>query len=175
MNQPQDVNVAAIEAAVAGLREPLTAAVQELVRTPSQTGAEGAAQDVVQRLMREQGLRVDVWEPSEAALAPYAEHVTLAGGFRGRPNVVGTLDGVGAGRSLILNGHVDVVPEGPLAMWDSPPFEPRVDDGWMYGRGAGDMKAGLASNLFALDALRAVGFAPAADVVVQSVVEEECT
>jgi len=51
----------------------------------------------------------------------------------------------------------------------------RHNDGWMYGRGAGDMKAGLASNLFALDALGAVGFAPAADVYFQSVVEEECT
>jgi len=79
------------------------------------------------------------------------------------------------GRSLILNGHIDVVPEGPLEMWDTPPFEPRVEEGWMYGRGAGDMKAGLASNLFALDALRACGMQPAADVFFQSVVEEECT
>jgi acetylornithine deacetylase len=60
-------------------------------------------------------------------------------------------------------------------MWTYPPFDPVIKDGWMYGRGAGDMKAGLASNLFALDALRACGLAPAADVFVQSVVEEECT
>jgi acetylornithine deacetylase len=60
-------------------------------------------------------------------------------------------------------------------MWDTPPFEPRVDGGWMYGRGTGDMKAGLAANLFALDALRHAGFAPAGEVIYQSVVEEECT
>ena len=57
------------------------------------------------------------------------------------------------GRSLILNGHIDVVPEGPHEMWARHPFEPAVKDGWMYGRGAGDMKAGLILNLFALRAL----------------------
>ena len=60
-------------------------------------------------------------------------------------------------------------------MWSRPPFEPAVKDGWMYGRGAGDMKAGIILNLFALRALRALGYQPAADVYQQSVVEEECT
>jgi acetylornithine deacetylase len=79
------------------------------------------------------------------------------------------------GRSLILNGHIDVVPEGPHDMWSSPPFEPRIADGWMYGRGAGDMKAGLTANLFALDALARAGYQPAAELYLQSVIEEECT
>ncbi len=79
------------------------------------------------------------------------------------------------GRSLILNGHVDVVPTGPKTLWDAPPFEPHRDGDWLYGRGAGDMKAGLAANLFALDALARAGFQPAAPVYVQSVTEEECT
>src|SRR5690349_23179883 len=97
-------DLAAIETAVAGLREPLISALQEFVRTESHTGNEGAVQEIVARLMREQGLSVDMWEPSAEALAPYAEHVTLEGGFSGRPNVVGTLEGGGQGRSLILNG-----------------------------------------------------------------------
>jgi acetylornithine deacetylase len=79
------------------------------------------------------------------------------------------------GRSLILNGHIDVVPAGPLDMWTTPPFEPRQADGWLYGRGAGDMKAGLAACLAALDAFDRAGLRPAADITVQSVVEEECT
>jgi acetylornithine deacetylase len=76
---------------------------------------------------------------------------------------------------LILNGHIDVVPTGPHEMWTTPPFEPSIRDGRLYGRGAGDMKAGLAATVGALDALRAIGLQPAAPVYLQSVVEEECT
>ena len=91
-------------------------------------------------------------------------------------NVVGTHRPESeTGRSLILNGHVDVVPTGPLDMWTNPPFEPHEEDGWLYGRGAGDMKAGIAANIFALDALRRIGMQPAATVYLQSVTEEECT
>lgn len=172
MNQP-DVNVAAIAAAVAGLREPLTAAVQELVRTPSHTGDEGAVQDIVQRLMREQDLRVDVWEPSEATLAPHAEHVTLAGGFRGRPNVVGTLDGARAGRSLILNGHIDTVDAADVAAWDADPYSGELRDGVLFGRGSCDMKAGVVTNLFALRALQEAGLTPNGTVMIESTIAEE--
>jgi acetylornithine deacetylase len=79
------------------------------------------------------------------------------------------------GRSLILQSHLDVVPEGPHDMWRDPPFSARIEGDWMYGRGAADMKAGAAANLFALDALRRIGLQPAATVYVQSVVEEEST
>jgi acetylornithine deacetylase len=91
-------------------------------------------------------------------------------------NVVGTQRAPDRrGRSLILNGHIDVVPAGPLDMWTSPPFEPRRSDGWLFGRGAGDMKSGLVACLAALDAIERAGFRPMADIIVQSVVEEECT
>ena len=79
------------------------------------------------------------------------------------------------GRSLILNGHIDVVPIGAEALWSSPPFEPVVRDGRMYGRGAGDMKAGIAAYVTAFRALQQLGRQPAAPVFLQSVVEEECT
>ena len=54
------------------------------------------------------------------------------------------------GKSLILNGHVDVVPTGPAHMWASPPFEASIRDGRLYGRGSGDMKAGVVAMCMAL-------------------------
>ena len=148
----------------------------ELTAHASTRGREQGAQDAMAAAFAARGLAVDRWQIDldeirhlpgfSPVLGPYDDAVNVVGSHRSR---------TGKGRSLILNGHIDVVPEGPLDMWDSPPYEPRIADGWMYGRGAGDMKAGLASNLFALDALVACGLAPAADVFVQSVVEEECT
>ena len=167
------VDERAIASAVTGLRESLVDALQELVRTESHTGNEGAAQEIVARLMREQGLSVDVWEPSAALLAPYAEHVTLEGGFSGRPNVVGTLESAGGGRSLILNGHIDTVDAADVTAWDADPHSGHIRDGVLYGRGSCDMKAGVISNLFALRALRAAGLAPLGRVVVESTISEE--
>ena len=96
--------------------------------------------------------------------------------YAGRENVVAVhRPREVAGRSLMLQGHVDVVPEGAADLWTTPPFEPAVRDGRMYGRGAGDMKAGLVSIAMALTALRRAGVQPAAEVQLAAVIEEECT
>ena len=96
--------------------------------------------------------------------------------YEGRDNVVATwTPRETRGRSLALQGHVDVVPEGAAALWTDPPFSPVVRDGRMFGRGAGDMKAGLASYLTAFRALHLAGLRPAAPVQMQAVIEEECT
>ncbi|MBL8579075.1 MAG: ArgE/DapE family deacylase [Mesorhizobium sp.] len=148
----------------------------ELCSHPSTRGNEQSAQDFMANAMAERGHAVDRWNIDVHDIAHLPGFSPVIGDYEDAVNVVGTRRSASRrGRSLILNGHIDVVPEGPLDMWTSPPFMPRVDGRWMTGRGVGDMKAGLASNLFALDALREIGFAPAADVHVQSVVEEECT
>jgi acetylornithine deacetylase len=67
------------------------------------------------------------------------------------------LPGDGGGRSLLFNGHIDVVSVGPRHLWTKDPFGGQVVDGRLYGQGASDMKGGLASALFALKALREVG------------------
>jgi acetylornithine deacetylase len=155
------------------VRPEIEAALQELVRIPSQTGSEGSAQDAVARLMRAHDLDVDVWEPDISALEPHAESVTLGGGFAGRPNVVGVYPGQGGGRSLILNGHIDTVEVGDPSAWSYAPLGGEIAHGRLYGRGACDMKGGVVANLFALRALRMTGFAPAGDVIIESTISEE--
>ncbi len=148
----------------------------ELVKLPSVRGAEATAQDAMARAMHERGLSIDRWriDIDDISHLPGFSPVTVP--YENAWNVVGAHRAdQPRGKSLILNGHIDVVPVGPLDMWERPPFEPYTEDGWMFGRGAADMKAGLAASLYALDALRDCGYRPAADVYVQSVVEEECT
>lgn len=79
------------------------------------------------------------------------------------------------GRSLILQGHIDVVPVGARELWARDPFAPEVIDGFLHGRGTADMKAGVSAMVFALDALRRLGAEPAARVHLETVSEEECT
>jgi acetylornithine deacetylase len=84
-----------------------------------------------------------------------------------RPNVIGILRGAGGGRSLMLNGHLDTV--GVAGMQDA--HRPRIEDGRLYGRGAMDMKGGVAAMLHA--AARAAREPPRGDVIVTAVVDEE--
>src|SRR5215217_1113450 len=116
MDKSVDIKPAVADA-VSALRPEIVSALQELVRIPSQTGCEEMAQDAVAKLMRAHDLKLDIWEPDVTALEPYAESVTLGGGFSGRPNVVGVYGGQGSGRSLILNGHIDTVELGDPAAW----------------------------------------------------------
>ncbi len=166
----------AILAAVEDGFEDEVAFLSELVAIPSQRGEEQAAQDRFARACRERGYPTEVWpidldlirhHPGfSPATIPYDNVVNVVATHRPREET---------GRSLILNGHMDVVPTGPASMWTTPPYEPRREGDWLYGRGAADMKAGLAANLAALDALRRLGLQPAATVYIQSVSEEECT
>ncbi|MDE3131653.1 MAG: M20/M25/M40 family metallo-hydrolase, partial [Acidobacteriota bacterium] len=84
----------------------------------------------------------------------------------GRPNVIGRLRGSGGGRTLMLWGHMDVVGAGPDG------FTPRIEDGRLYGRGAVDMKGGLACAIAAAERL-AAGEPLAGDVIVAGVIDEE--
>ncbi len=148
----------------------------ELVRFPSLRGAEHTAQDFVATEMRRRSLAIDRFPVKVEEIRHLPGFSPVHVSYDNAINVVGCHRADHPrGRSLILNGHIDVVPTGPLDMWTSPPFEPRRDGNWLYGRGAADMKAGLVGCLAALDALKRIGCRPAADVIVQSVIEEECT
>ena len=165
-----------ILAAVEDNFEAEIAFTQDLVRFPSLRGQEHIAQDFLHDEMRSRGLAMDRWAIDVAEIEEHAGFSPVKVDYGNAINVVGThRPGAETGRSLILNGHVDVVPTGPIDMWTRPPFEPWREGDWLYGRGSGDMKAGIAANLYALDALKALGFRPAARLHVQSVTEEECT
>ncbi len=148
----------------------------ELVKFPSRYGAEQTAQDFMAGELRGRGFEVDRWAIDEAAIRHLPGFSPPVRAYDDAWNVVGTRRvAAPKGRSLILNGHIDVVPEGPAEMWSTPPYEPHVEGGWLRGRGGGDMKAGLGAALYALIALEGAGYRPAADVYLQSVIEEECT
>ena len=165
-----------ILAAVEANFEAQVAFTQDLIRFPSLRGQEHTAQDFVFTAMQERGLAMDRWAIEVADIEGHPGFSPVKVDYTNAINVVGThRPRAETGRSLILNGHIDVVPVGPLDMWSRPPFEPHRDGDWLYGRGGADMKAGLAANLFALDALKSLGLQPAARLHVQSVTEEECT
>lgn len=149
---------------------------QELVRFRSLRGDEQAIQDHIFRAFRDRGFATDRFAMDREAIEAHPGGARFSAGHSEAPIVVGIhRPRREAGRSLILQSHVDVVPAGPAAMWTKPPFEPAIAGDWLFGRGGADMKAGGAANLFCLDALRRIGLQPAATVTVQSVVEEEST
>lgn len=148
----------------------------ELIRHPSLRDTEKALQDVMFVAMQDRGLSMDRWrvDPGQLSKHPGFGPVTVS--YDQAVNVVGTYTPEHTrGRSLILNSHADVVPAGPESQWSRSPWDPQLVDGWLYGRGSGDMKAGTAANLFAFDALRAAGLRPTAPIIFQSVVDEEAT
>jgi acetylornithine deacetylase len=150
--------------------------VAEFVETPSVSGEEGPAQEVVVDEMESLGLEPDVWEPDVEGFRDHPGYFDTKTyddvGYEGRPNAVARIEGAGEGPSLALSGHVDVVPV-EAEDWTYDPWTATVEDGRIYGRGACDMKGGLAANLFVYRALRECGVDLAGDLLLQSTIDEE--
>lgn len=122
------------------------------------------------------GFETDLWDPDGPAL--YEKYKGRPGAnkgrtFEGRPNLGGVLKGTGGGRSIMLTGHIDVVPPGAAEHWKSDPFTPVVDNGFVRGRGTVDMKGGVACMLMAVEILKTLDISLAGDVVFTTVVDEE--
>jgi acetylornithine deacetylase len=148
----------------------LAADVAALVRIPTVTGRERAALEWLAGRAAALRLHAELVEHDLAALRAHPGH---PGEEAPRDELLGltvTLPGTAPGR-LCLNGHVDVVAPGAAA-WRHGPWSGAVEDGWVHGRGAVDMKAGVVAALHALAALRASG-ATAPEVVLQCVGSEE--
>jgi acetylornithine deacetylase len=146
--------------------------LQELVRVPSLLGNEEPAQALVEDRLEALGFDVVSVQPDPDELARHPGSGIPLLGYEGRRDLVGTLGG-GGGRSLLLNGHVDVVSEEPADRWTKPPYGAEIEEGRLYGRGACDMKGGIAGMLLAVEAALSAGELPG-PLVYQSVIEEEC-
>ena len=171
-----------IQQAVASRRDWAVDALGGWVRHGSVLGSEASAQAYVADLYGSLGLETKMVPVAIDRIKDLPGFSPVDWSYEGRDNVVGIHDpGEKEGRTLVFNGHVDVVSPEPSELWASPPFEPRIVEGeqngetWMYGRGAADMKGGSICYLWALAALREMGLEPASRVICQSVIEEECT
>ncbi|WP_392543462.1 ArgE/DapE family deacylase [Oryzobacter telluris] len=153
----------------------LVATLVDLVRVPSVTGtdAEADLQHTMARWCEEAGLEVDLWSLDLDELrADPAFPGTEAPRLEGH-GLVGTTPGEGI-PGLVLQGHVDVVPTGDLAKWaGGEPFSARIEGGVLHGRGACDMKAGVAVNLAVARAVHRSGVRLERRLAVHSVVSEE--
>ena len=161
-----------IDAAVERLSQRAFAFLDSLVRERSLPGDETGAERVLAAELERIGLAVErVPYPVGIERDPAAG--TGSAVYTDRSIVVGRL-GPGGPGTLLLNGHLDVVPAGDERLWSSPPFVPHVRDGWMTGRGAGDMKAGLAMATLALEALLSVDpDARSTSIALVGAIEEE--
>lgn len=120
-------------------------------------GGETRVAEFLKPLLEDIGLKTDMWEKE-----------------KGRANLVGVYKGTGGGKSLIFNGHTDVVPPGPEKDWTmAGPWSAKIADGKIWGRGACDMKGGNAVALIAMKALLEAGYEPKGDVIIEYVVGEE--
>jgi acetylornithine deacetylase len=148
--------------------------LEALVNAPSVLGDERGAQLVLAAELERLGFEVE-WLDIPDAIADDPAAGVPPMSYDGRQVLVGRLPGAApeSARSLLLNGHLDVVPAN--GAWSTPPFTATRVDGWLHGRGAGDMKSGLAMATLAIEALLSTAGRPQGDLTVVGVIEEECT
>ncbi|MEJ7761215.1 MAG: M20/M25/M40 family metallo-hydrolase [Thermomicrobiales bacterium] len=142
-----------LRAAVRGAFPATTALARRLIQTPSPSGDERRAADLVIEAMRGLGYD-DVWRDDAG-------------------NVIGHLRGAGSGARVQFNTHLDHVSPGDHALWARPPFGGVIEDGILYGRGASDLKGSMAAQIALVPALREAGLTPRGDIFVVAVVLEE--
>ena len=163
-----------IEEAVEILKPDYIAALKELVRIPSVVGSEKCAQNFMEDMYLSAGLETVRFTADLGKLKGHPAFMdSLSSSYENRPNIIGLSPCSVNGPSLILNGHVDVVSPKPLQAWSRDPWGGEIEGDRLYGRGAGDMKAGLLANYFALKAILKAGLKVAGPVMLQSVVDEE--
>lgn len=146
-----------------------------LVAEPSTLGNEASAMEVMEGELKKLSFEPTRIEIDPDKLSRHPGFAPVPWSYDGRYNVAArraaSTDG---GHSVIFNGHLDVVSPEPMNLWDRDPYDPFENDGWLYGRGAGDMKSGVAAMTYAVHAVEKAGFGFKAPVTIEAVIEEEC-
>ncbi len=134
--------------------------------------AEADLQEYLAGRLGAAGAEIDLWEPDAGELR--GKPLVPPGlDFAGRPQLIARLRGTGGGKALVFNGHIDVVSVEPREQWTSDPFRAEVRDGKLYGRGACDMKGGIAAMVLAAEVLAALETRLAGDLLVATNTDEE--
>jgi acetylornithine deacetylase len=159
--------------------------LRKLIRFETVTPADGARaetsgfvdlQALVHNTLQDLGFSIETWDVDAADLERFpGSGIDPARDLGNMPVLVGKRAGVAQGRSLILNGHYDVVPPGLQENWRFAPLSAEVEDGRVYGRGACDMKGGIAAMLQAVKTIQESDVALAGDLTIQTVPDEEAT
>ncbi|MEV7797148.1 ArgE/DapE family deacylase [Streptomyces sp. NPDC087512] len=150
------------------LSEELLEFLAASVRVPSESGWEDRVTDLYVQWFEKRGWSMVRQSLATAGAASEAR-------AEERENVIAWYPRPSDRPTLILNGHIDVVPTGPEHHWTHAPYSGKRTDGRVHGRGSVDMKGGIAAGLYALAALEDLGFDPKFDIAVQLVVAEETT
>ena len=167
-----------VAAAIAESRDELVELASDLIRfdtTARDPGDpardEAALQAHLAARLSAAGAAVEVWEPTPEDVRGHQVPFELD--FAGRPQLLARFAGAGGGRSLLLNGHIDVVSGEPNARWTDDPNTPVVRDGLLFGRGSCDMKGGVASMVLAAETLARLGVRLSGDLLVNTITDEE--
>jgi len=158
-------------------REDIIKFTMDLVRIPTVNqppkGNEAPGQGFLSDAFKDLGFEIDIFDCIE--VEGFKKHPLYWPDreLKGRPNLVAIWKGNGNGRSALFSSHIDVVPPVPLPWEKGDPFIPRLEDGKLFGRGAGDMKGGMAAAFMAIRILHDLGFEPGGNIIFESVVDEE--
>ena len=162
-----------IDSTVNDMRQEIILFIQKLVQSPSLANDENDVQEIIINKLESLQLISEIIPVNFDSIKDHPAFSDDGFSPDSRINVIGNWNKNMKGKSLILNGHVDVVPTGSKTLWDDSPWSGKIKDDRIYGRGSCDMKAGLASGILAVQVLKTIGFEPNGNVMIQSVVGEE--
>jgi len=148
---------------------------KEMVKQYSVLNKEQGVLDVVEKNLQDLNLPVTRVPIDIKRIGKHPMFAPVEWDYDKKYNLVSALNPEASGKTLVLNGHLDVVSATHFDMWTQAPNIPWEKDGWLYGRGAGDMQSGVAAMIYAVHAIRHAGYRINSPLTIQAVIEEECT